>query len=295
MSIPLPALLLVVACGLGWAGFDLTRKMLVREVPPVALVFLLTIGSVPLFGAWMVEQGATGPGSAWYGEGYLAPALASVILNTVANLLFLGAMRIAPLSMTIPLLSLTPVFATLLAVPLLGERPTPSHAAGILLVVAGAVGLHWRRRSEEEIASHPEATKGALMVALTALLWSMTIPFDKLAVERSNAPFHGFVLSAGVATGVLLVLVAQGRLGDLARVGRVPGVYVLALVISTLALALQLLALPQVYVGTVETLKRGIGNFMALLSGWFFFHEPVTARKVVAVGVMAAGVGLLLR
>ncbi len=292
MSIPLPVLLLVVACGLGWAGFDLTRKLLVREIPPVALVFLLTIGSVPLFAAWMVQQGAVGPR-----PGYFGPALASVLLNIVANLLFLQGMRIAPLSVTIPLLSLTPVFATLLAIPLLGERPAPSHAFGILLVVAGAIGLHWRRRSAEGTAddSGQHGTlKGALMVAFTALLWSMTIPFDKLAVERSNAPFHGVFVTAGVAAGVLLVLIAQGRLGDLARVRRVPGIYVLALVVSTLALAFQFLALPQLYVGTVETLKRGIGNFMALLSGWIFFHEPVTLRKIVAVGVMAVGVGLLL-
>ena len=93
---------------------------------------------------------------------------------------------------------------------------------------------------------------------------------------------------------MLLVLVFQRRLGDLGQVRKVPGLYVLALVVSTLALGLQFLALPQVYVGTVETLKRGIGNFMALLSGWFFFHEPVTPRKVVAVGVMAVGVGLFL-
>jgi uncharacterized membrane protein len=95
------------------------------------------------------------------------------------------------------------------------------------------------------------------MVGLTALLWSLTIPLDKLAVERSSAPFHGVVVTAGVAAGVLLVLVAQGRLGDLGQVRRVPGVYVLALVVSSLALALQFLALPQLYVGTVETLKRG--------------------------------------
>jgi multidrug transporter EmrE-like cation transporter len=93
---------------------------------------------------------------------------------------------------------------------------------------------------------------------------------------------------------VLLVLVFQGRLGDLAKVRAVPGIYILALVVSTLALAFQFLALPQAYVGTVETLKRGIGNFMAILSGWLFFHEPVTLRKVLAVGVMAVGVGLLL-
>jgi drug/metabolite transporter (DMT)-like permease len=285
MSIPLPALLLIVACGLGWAGFDLMRKMLVREIPPVALVFLLTLGSVPLFGAWMVEQRAGGPGA-----GYWLPALVSVSLNVVAYLLFLGSMRIAPLSMTIPLLSLTPVFATLISVPLLGERPSPSQAAGILLVVAGALGLHgWRRSS-----GPPGAAKGALMMALTALLWSLTISCDKLGVERSSEPFHGFVLSAGVAAGVLLVLVIQGRSGDLARVRQVPGLFVFALAISTLALGFQLVALPRVPVSTVETLKRGIGSFMALLSGGFVFHEPVTVRKVAAVGVMVVGVGLLL-
>jgi drug/metabolite transporter (DMT)-like permease len=287
MSLPLSALLLVVACSLGWAGFDLLRKLLVGKVPPVALVFLLTIGSAPLFAAWMVIQGAAPPR-----PGYLLPALGSVVLNIVANLLYLEGMRIAPISVTVPLLSLTPAFASLLAVPLLGERPSPLHALGILLVVAGAISLHWRRSAEDD--GRHGTVKGALMIAFTALLWSLTIPLDKLAVERSAAPFHGVVVTAGVAAGVLLVLIVQGRLGDLGEVRRVPGVYVLALVVSTLALALQFLALPQVYVGTVETLKRGIGNFMALLSGWIFFREPVTLRKIVAVGVMAVGVGLIL-
>ena len=79
-----------------------------------------------------------------------------------------------------------------------------------------------------------------------------------------------------------------------AGVSPLPGVYVLALVVSALALGLQFLAFSYVYVGTIETLKRGIGNFMALLSGWFFFREPMTPRKLVAVAVMAVGVGLSL-
>ncbi|MGH9361130.1 MAG: EamA family transporter, partial [Thermoanaerobaculia bacterium] len=45
------------------------------------------------------------------------------------------------LSLAVPLLSLTPVFATLFAIPLLGEQPSPSDFLGILLVVAGAVFL----------------------------------------------------------------------------------------------------------------------------------------------------------
>lgn len=289
MSIPPLALLLVLAASLGWAGFDLLRKLLVREIPPVALVFLLTAASAPLFAVWMFAEGATR-----LETGYWVPALGSVLLNIVANLLFLQGMRIAPLSVTVPLLSLTPVFATVLAIPLLGERPSLKGVVGILLVIAGALWLNWQPRGEGSPDDPGGKVRGAVMVALTALFWSLTIPLDKLAVERSTAPLHGVVLTAGVAVGVLFMLVAQRRLRDLTHLRRVPGIFALALVVSVLALALQLLALPMVFVGTVETLKRGIGNFMALVSGWIFFREPVTLLKVLAVALMAVGVGLIL-
>lgn len=289
MSIPPLALLLVVAASLGWAGFDLLRKLLVKEIPSVALVFLLTAASVPLFAAWMVADGATR-----VTPDYWIPALGSVAFNIVSNLLFLEGMRVAPLSVTVPLLSLTPVFATVLAIPLLGERPSLQDVVGILLVIAGAIWLNWQPRTDGRPDDRRGKAKGAVMVVLTALFWSLTIPLDKLAVGRATAQLHGLVLNAGVAAGVLVVLLAQRRLGDLARLRRVPGTFTLALVISVVALALQLLALPLMFVGTVETLKRGIGNLMALISGWVFFREPVTLLKVLAVALMAVGVGMIL-
>ena len=295
MSVPLFPLLLVVACSLGWAGFDLLRKLLLQEVPPVALVFLLTTGSAPLFAAWMLAGGASSPAA-----GYWPPALGSVLLNLFANLFLLEGMRIVPLSVSVPLLSLTPVFAALLAIPMLGERPSLAATAGILLVIAGAIWLPWQPRAEaaaEAATADPERRrrlKGAVLVALTSMLWAMTIPLDKLAVARAPASLHGAVLNGGVALGVLVVLLGQRRLGEVARVRRIPGLFVLALVVSCLALGLQLLALPLVFVGTIETLKRGIGNFMALVSGRLFFGEMVTLPKVLALLLMALGVGLIL-
>jgi drug/metabolite transporter (DMT)-like permease len=293
MSIPVTALLLVVASSLGWSGFDLLRKLLVREIPAVPLVFLLTAGSALLFAAWLLVDGVSRPA-----PGYLLPAVGSVLLNLVANLLFLEGMRIAPLSVTVPLLSLTPAFAALLAIPLLGELPSLMDAAGILLVIAGAVWLNWQPRGRggplEGAPDQRAKVRGAVLVALTALLWSMTIPLDKMAVERATAPLHGVVLTAGVAAGVLLVLLVQGRVAEVARVGRVPWLLPLTLGVSSVALAFQLLALPLMLVGKIETTKRGIGNLMALISGRIFFGEAVTLPKALAVLLMAAGVGMIL-
>ena len=293
MPLSLPVLALVLACSVAWAGVDLSRKLLVRDIPPPALLFLLTVGVAPGFVLWMVIAGVGAPR-----PGYWAPALASVLLQLVANLLYLEGMRIAPLSVTVPLLSLTPAFATLLAVPLLGEWPSVRGAVGILMVIAGAVWLHWQPRpSSPADASPPSETrtlKGGVLVALTALFWSLSVPLDKLALAHASAPVHGAVQTGGVAAGVLVVLLARGRLGEVAQARRAPGVLVVGLAVSGLALGLQLLALPRVLVGTIETLKRGVGNGLALLSGRLFFAEAVTVSKALALALMAVGVGLIL-
>jgi multidrug transporter EmrE-like cation transporter len=115
-----------------------------------------------------------------------------------------------------------------------------------------------------------------------------------MAVERASAPLHALVLASGVALAVLLVLAFQGGLGEIGAVRRAPRLLVLALVVSAAALGLQLLAMPLLFVGTIETMKRGIGNCMALVYGRAFFGEVVTPSKLLAVGLMAAGVGLIL-
>ncbi len=296
MSIPLLPLLLVVASSLGWAGLDLLRKLLVREISPMALLFAQTLGTAPLFAIWTLAVGAAPPAA-----GYWTPALISVVLNLFANIFLLEGMRIVPLSVSVPLLSLTPVFAALLAIPMLGERPSPANGIGILTVITGAVWLHVQPRPSAVLPAGETADgdrrrqlRGALFVALTALLWAMTVPLDKLALAHAAAPLHGTVLNAGVALTVLLLLLGRRQVGDLAQVRRLPGFYVLSLILSCLALGLQLLALPLMFVGTIETLKRGIGNFMALVSGWIFLGEAVTLPKVLSLVLMAVGVGLIL-
>jgi drug/metabolite transporter (DMT)-like permease len=284
MAIPLSALLLVVGSSLAWSAHDVTRKFLVGRVRPVPLAFLLTVAAAPLFAIWTMVDGMPD-----IKDGYALPAVSSVLLNIAANLMFFVALRTSALSVTIPLLSLTPVFTALLGIPMLGEVPTPLQGLGIVLVVAGAFALNL-----PEERPYWRWERGAALMTAVAFLWSLTVPLDKMAMAQASAPFHATVLCGGVAAGVLAVLVWQRRLGELAGLRHVRGVFALALVTSILALGLQLLAMQQVWVGLVETLKRGIGNVAAVGLGRAVFGEPVTLRKLLAVGLMAVGVGLIL-
>jgi drug/metabolite transporter (DMT)-like permease len=125
---------------LGFAALDALRKFLSRHLDPVPLAALIALGQLPLFALWALVGSQLS-----VSVGYIAPGAATVVLNVAANVLFLKAVQVSPLSVTIPFLSLTPVFSTLLGALVLGERPAGAEAAGIVLVVLGAFLVNLRR------------------------------------------------------------------------------------------------------------------------------------------------------
>jgi len=292
MALSFGALLLVVACSLAWGGCDLSRKLLAGKIRPKPLVVLLTVTAVPFFLVWMLVDGVPQVQTS-----YWAPALGSVALNVGANLAFFVALRSGALSVAIPLLSLTPVFTTLLAIPLLGQQPTVLQGVGILLAVAGAFVISLPEDGPLSPASVWQAwqsDRSALWMVLVALCWSFATPLDKMAMDRASGPLHGLVLNAGVGGVVALVLVAQRRLGELRDARKAPLLLLFSLLVSVLALGLQLIAIQKVWVSLVETLKRGIENGLAVVLGALVFREAITARKLMAVGLMVVGVALVL-
>lgn len=287
----LAAFLVVLGTGLGWSALDLLRKLLVRDIRPTALVFLLTVAQTIVFIPWVLLDDA-----AHLETGYWLPALASVALNVVANVAMIQALSIAPLSLTIPLLSLTPALATLLAWPLLGEHLGIVPGTGVALVVVGAFLLNLDGEGRSTLQGLLRALRekrGTQLMALTALGWSLSLPLDKMALQASSSSVHALGLSLGVALGTLGVLVVRGELGSLLAVRKKPGLLAAGFAVSAVTTALQLIAIQMVLVGLVETVKRAVGNLAALLVGRAVFDEAITVRKVVAAVVMAAGVALI--
>ena len=276
-----------VAAALCWAGLDVVRKALAGKASPTALALFLMLGVLPFLGVWAVAD------QTWVSDvRYWPPALASMAMNALANVLFMRSVQLSPLSRTVPFLSLTPVISALAAIPLLGEVPGSMHWAGISLVVVGALVLNsdlsdswWRSVSHE---------KGAPYMIAVAFLWACSTALDKLALGHASPASHAFLLSGGSATILLSWLLSRGKQGELREVVLAPRVLLAGLIgFAVAALALQMLALQWLWVAVVETLKRAFGVFGSVVFGRLFFGEPITGRKVAAVVLMVAGTTLL--
>lgn len=287
------ALVAVLVSSVGWAALDALRKKLTLHLRPTPLVALMALGMLPLFLAWLaVSGGAHVPARYWL------PAGVAVALNVLANLLFVRALQIAPLSTTIPMLSFTPALTALFSTVVLREFPGLRAALGIVLVVAGALVLHagvaaaatdappaGRRRWRDD---------GPRLMLGVALLWSLVSVVDKAALGFVAPALHASFQCAGVGLAVLLLLAARGRLDEIGRVRRAPGTFLATIAVSALALGLQFLAFQLMYVSSVEAVKRTLGMLASVINGWLFFAEPLTARKWAGVLAMCAGVVLIL-
>lgn len=287
MTVSVAAAVAGLLCALGWAGLDATRKALARHVAAVPLVLLLSVGQLPLFGVWAAWQGAAV--SSW--GGYLLPAVGSLVLNVVANLLFVVAVARSPLSVVIPLLAFVPALSALLALPMLGELPSPLQLAGIALVVAGALSLGAAAGGRGPVAMATSLLRepGSLPMLGTATAWSLTLVFDKQALAHAAPAAHGLFLAGGMSLALLLWLGARGRLGDLRQFGRARGPMVAAIVFSAVGMGAQLVAVQLMLVAVLEAGKRAIGMIASVVVGRLVFGEGVTRAKVIAVILMITG------
>ena len=295
-AIDTTAFLLIAGTAFGWSALDVLRKLLAPHLSPPAVVFYLALGQVPVLALWAAASAEVpGPLSAKY----LLVASGSIVLNIVANAAYVAALLRSPLSVSVPLLSLTPAFVAAFARPLLGEWPRPLQLFGIALVVLGALLLGGAAAEGGSLAAWWRALRrepGARLMLLVSVAWGLTLPLDKMGVELVGPSRHALVLCGGIAAGTLLLLLARRRVGELAigGRGRLLSLLAVSILVSAVALVLQLLVIRVALVGVVEAVKRAVGNVMALLLGGAFFGESVGWKKVVALLLLVAGVLLIL-
>jgi O-acetylserine/cysteine efflux transporter len=146
----LQGLVLVIAAALSWAiGNVLLRSCPKMEMLP-AMVWLSLVPPLPLFGLSLLIEGPHAITLAlmsvsWAGIGSIA------YLAVVATLIGFGIwgqlIKQYPVSTVAPFSLLVPIFGTLAAALLLGERFSAQRLCGMVLVVAGLAGLalpsHW--------------------------------------------------------------------------------------------------------------------------------------------------------
>jgi drug/metabolite transporter (DMT)-like permease len=216
--------------------------------------------------------------------------LITVTINLLAITLYIRALHLSPLSLTIPLLAFTPIVLILTGYIALGELPDTVGTAGILLIVVGAYILNLDKLNEGFLAPLHAIVgeRGSLLMFIAAILWGISATADKVAMINSSPLFY--LVAFDLLFLILYIPVLRARASGHLRkaVSSTPQLLVFAL-LGVLMMFFQLAALRTGLVSYVIAIKRA-GMVFSILLGYFFFGEGHLKIRLMAAALMVTGV-----
>ena len=213
--------------------------------------------------------------------------------EVAALFLYLRAIQVSPLSLTMPFMAFTPLFVIGTGWLFLGELPSAAGVAGVVLVVAGAyaLNLHQVRRGWAAPLLAVTKEKGSLLALAVSALYSYTLTLGKVAMTASGPWFMASLYPLGLALIIVAVLAARRQLGwDWLR--RPWPALAVGLCMAAM-LVCHFWSLSQAPAAYMVAIKR-LSIIMAVLYGGVFLKEARLAQHLMASGLMVAGAVVIL-
>ena len=220
----------------------------------------------------------------------------AIPFEILAYYIYLSAIRIAPLSLSVPYLSFTPVFAILTAALLLQERISFQGFLGILMVTAGAYVLNIERFVHHPLAPFKAIFKspGSRRMLMVAFIWSLTSALGKKGVQLSDPVFFGVFYTLSVSVPMLAI--AGWRITRRAATVNLKGRNSIWLLLGGLVTALATIAhfhaIKLAPVSYMIAVKRTSLIFSVLYGGLIFKEERLRLR-LLGTSIMLSGVVVL--
>ncbi len=217
----------------------------------------------------------------------------SGVLEGVYYLLLGSAYHRGDLSLVYPLArGSAPLFVTVLAYGLLGERPAPVGIAGILLIVVGIYTLHLKSLAPRGFVApimavtRERASQLALLVGVIIAGYTVV---DKVGVSYVN-PFPYLYLVLIASSAVLAPYMLMARRAAIRGEWHTNKAAIIAVgFMFVAAYVLVLFALTTSKVSYTSSVREMSVIFAALL-GAFVLHEPFGGAKILGAVFIFAGI-----
>ncbi|MBS3105837.1 DMT family transporter [Candidatus Woesearchaeota archaeon] len=214
------------------------------------------------------------------------------ILLIITTYMLVKALQTSKLSVSLPMLSLTPLFLVMLSYFMLREIPSEAGFIGIILIVAGAYIVNIKNgEGFFEPFNSLFKIKGSFYVIIVAFVWSITSNLFKMGIIASNALFFTVLVYFFISLVMLPLFFIKfnEKLNQLKI-----NFKLLAFlgVSSAFMIALASYAMASAIVPYVISLKRSSLIF-SIFIGYFVFKERNIRNSLIGTAIMLIG-GILI-
>ncbi|WP_262511388.1 EamA family transporter [Pontibacter diazotrophicus] len=224
---------------------------------------------------------------------FLLALAASTILQLIVILLYMKAIKRSELSVTVPLVTLTPLFMLITSPILIGEFPSALGIVGIFFIVVGTYVLNIDGNKDKPLAPFTSliTNQGSRYMFIVAFLWSITANIDKIGVEETSPIFWAFTKDFIILIYLLPIMLIKSK-SPLTQLKQRAGPLFGVGLFRTLSVLSQLFAIQLILVAYVIAIKRSSALIIILFA--FFFLNEKEYFKTRLIGILVILCGLIL-
>ena len=212
-------------------------------------------------------------------------------IEIITIVLYIKALKVSPLSLTLPFLALTPVFLIFISYFIVGEKVSFRGGAGILLIASGSYVLNISeiKKGIFEPLKAITKEKGSILMICVALFYSITSSYGKLAIEHSSPLF--FAITYFIALTIFFAPIAlwmgrnelKGFVADKQFNNLIlPGIFYAVMAAS------HMLAMKLTKVAYMISVKR-LSLIIGIIYGYFLFREENIKERFLGAILMFIG------
>ncbi len=275
--------ILTLVCAFSLATSDaFTKKALKQTDEYLAGWLRLLVCAPPLLAMLFFIERPPVDGMFWFA------LAAGMPLEVLAFVLYIRALKVSPMSLSLPFLAFTPVFLIGIGFLILGERPTPIGIAGILLIAAGGYMLnlkHFRYGVMEPVKAIFRE-RGSVLILAVAFIYAFTASLLKLGIVHSSPLFYGVVYFTVLPIAYAPLALPKLRRAKMDRTNirllTAAGLF-MALMVATHVIAVSLTE-----VAYMVAVKR-TSLLISVLYGCILFREGALAERTTGALLMFLG------
>ncbi|WP_272701235.1 DMT family transporter [Desulfovibrio sp. Fe33] len=222
------------------------------------------------------------------------PALAWVLpVLMVSIILHYRAIRMSPLSLTLPFLSFTPVFVLFTGDLILDETLSVPGVAGMLLVVVGGYVLNLDAARYGFLGPIRAIWKepGSGLMLVVAFLYGLTSVGGKVMILDSSPMFTAMAVFTLYGLLLTLILIWTGKT-SFRSLTQKPLLGTVAALIVFAEIVCHNLAMSMTAAAYMITIKRTTGIF-SVLYGWLLFKERGIRFRLLGTVIMTVGAAVI--
>ena len=284
-------LIICVASALCWSCFDLTRKLSLKKISPESILIIFSIFQIFIFSFWVFFFDIS-----FLIKDYFFVGILLVLINVISALFFLNSLKLSELSMTIPLLSFTPLFSAIFSFFLIDEKLEIFQYIGIFFIIFGTMILYSRSLKVSEIFQSIAILRNnaaAKYMLSVSIMWSLTPILDKISLQSASINIHGLIQSFGML--IFLIFFHKNKIKkEITIYKKEYKLILITMLVGVAATILQFFAILTSFVSIMESIKRTMGQFGSLYFGRIFFNEAITSQKIFGIILLSFGIFFIL-